>query len=63
MIYGHPAAIHTPEDVAKMEQETGRHAVITRKGVRLDVVKEDPYDQVDMESWTSTCGDFSPEAA
>lgn len=35
VIFGHPASLHTPQDVERLEAQTGRKAVITRHGVKL----------------------------
>lgn len=57
VIYGHPASLHTPQDVARLEEQTGRKAVITRHGVKL-VSTEDAYDMVDRQSWLGRIGAF-----
>lgn len=62
VILGHPARLHTPQDVQRMEEQTGRRAVITRHGVKL-VSTEDAYDMVDRQDYLGHPGSFPPEAA
>lgn len=57
VIYGHPASLHTPQDVARMEEETGRKAVITRTGVKL-ISTDEAYDMVDRQEWMGKIGAF-----
>lgn len=57
VIFGHPAAIHTPCDVARLEEQTGRTAVITRGGVKL-VLSDDAYDMVDHQAYLLKPGSF-----
>lgn len=57
VIFGHPAGLHTPGDVDRLEEQTGRTAVITRGGVKL-VLAEDAYDMVDQQSYLLKPGSF-----
>lgn len=62
VIFGHPASLHTPQDVERLEAQTGRKAVITRHGVEL-ISTDDAYDMVDRHAYLGKVGAFSPEAA
>lgn len=62
VILGHPAHLHTPDDVTRLEEQTGRKAIITRTGVRL-VLDEDAYEMVDRQAYLGQVGGFPKEAA
>ncbi len=57
VILVHPAILHTPQDVERLEAQTGRKAVITGHGVKL-VSTEDAYDMVDLQDWLGRPGAF-----
>ena len=62
VILGHPASLNTPQDFERLEEQTGRKAVITRHGIEL-IQTEDAYDMVDRQAYLGRLGSFPPEAA
>lgn len=62
VILGHPASLHTPQDVERLEEQTGRKAVITKHGVKL-VEAGDAYDMVDRQSYLGKIGSYQGEVA
>lgn len=60
--------LHTPQQTAKLQADTGMLVTIGRNGARLVSRTDfngllDAYEQTDREAWLSTPGAFSPEAA
>ena len=47
VIFGHPASLHTPQDVERLEEQTGRRAIFDGQIVKLQ--------QVECESETYDC--------
>lgn len=62
VILGHPSHIRKPEDLERLEEQTGRKAIIARTGVRL-VLAEDACEMVDRQAYLGQIGDFPLEAA
>lgn len=62
VILAHTASLHSPQDVARLEEQTGRKAVITRHGVKL-VQVDDDYSLVDRQAYLGQIGAFQGDAA
>lgn len=60
VIYGHPASLHTPQNVERLESQTGRKAVIV--GHSIKCVPFDDYELV-MRHDSLEFGAFPSEAA
>lgn len=48
VIYGHPASLRTPQDFERLEEQTGRKAVIIRSGIRL-IPADETSDLIDIQ--------------
>lgn len=62
VIIGHLSSLHTPQDFERLEEQTGRKAVIENNFVRL-VCLDDAYDMVDQQSYMGRIGTFQGEVA
>lgn len=62
VILAFPASLHTPQDMERLEAQTGRKAVIVGHSIKL-VSTEDAYNMVERQAYLGQPGAFPPEAA
>lgn len=58
------SAIHTPQDISRLEKQTGMKAVISGHGIKLvDFTCIDDYELVARQSYLSSQGKFAGDTA
>lgn len=60
-IYGHPAALHTPQDFDRMEAQTGLKAMIV--GHKIKMIPMHDFEIAAAQEWLMKIGAAKPAAA